>query len=142
MTRVDFYVLSPQASGNRYALACRLAEKAWRQNHRVLIQVDSREAAQHVNRLLWTFRDGSFIPHGLLGEADPALNPVLVNDGDDPGDEHDVLINLARGVPAFFSRFERVAECVDSETEVRAAGRERFRYYRDRGYPLHTVEIS
>jgi DNA polymerase-3 subunit chi len=142
VTRIDFYVLAPQASGNRYALACRLAEKAWRQNHRVLIQVDSRETAQHVNRLLWTFREGSFIPHGLLGEADPALNPVLISDGQDPGDEHDVLINLAREVPGFFSRFARVAECLDAEAEVRAAGRERFRYYRDRGYPLHTVDIS
>ena len=142
MTQVDFYVLSAGARGNRYELACRLAEKAWRQEHRVLIHVDTPELATHMNRLLWTYRDRSFVPHGVLGEADPALNPVLLTAGDDPGGEHDVLINLAQSVPTFFSRFARVAECVDDEAAARAASRERFRFYRDRGYPLRTLDIS
>jgi len=59
---------------------------------------------------------------------------VLIAHAGESGDEHDVLINLAPDVPVFFSRFERVAEPVDAEPPARAASRERFRFYRDRGY--------
>lgn len=142
MTRVDFYVLQPQARDNRYALACRIVENAWQQGHRVVVHAPSAELASHIDRLLWTHRESSFIPHGLAGQADPALNPVLIDSGGQAEAEHDVLVNLADTVPEHFSRFERVAECVDNDPQARASGRERFRFYRDRGYPLHTHEVD
>lgn len=142
MTRVDFYILQPGAVGNRYTLACRLAEKAVQQQHRVLISVTSDEELRHMDRLLWTWREQSFIPHGILGKADSALNPVLINTGADPVNEHDVLINLCSGIPDYFSRFERVAECVDGDETLKAASRERYRFYRDHGYPLNSHQIS
>lgn len=95
-----------------------------------------------MERLLWTFRDGSFIPHGLLGQADPAYTPVLVGNGEDATEEHDILINLHSEVPQFFSRFQRVAEPIDQDAQVRTAGRNRYRFYKDRGYPLETHEIN
>lgn len=142
MTQVDFYILQPGSRNNRYQLACRLAEKAYQQGRRVLLCVDNDEEARHMDRLLWTYRDQSFIPHGLLGKADPARNPVLIGNRDEAGEEHDVLINLAREIPGYFSRFERVAECVDDDPESRAASRDRYRIYRDRGYPLNTHDIA
>ena len=142
MTQVDFYVLGSSTGGNRYLVACRIADKAWQQGHRVLINTGSREDARHMDRLLWTFRDQSFIPHGLIETAKPALNPILIGGSGDAGDEHDVLVNLAEEVPSFFSRFARVAECVDNDASVRQSGRRRFRYYRDHGYPLKTHELK
>jgi len=142
MTRVDFYVLEAQARGDRYTLACRLAEKAWQQGHRVYLHTRSENESRHLDKLLWTYREDSFLPHGLFGEADAASNPILV--GNDPGadEEHDVLINLATEVPAFFSRFERVAETLDQNPQIRAAGRDRYRFYRDRGYSPDTHKIK
>ena len=141
MTRVDFYILQPGAAGNRYTLACRLAEKAVQQQRRVLISVTSDEELRHMDRLLWTWREQSFIPHGVLGMVDTALNPVLINTGPDPEDEHDVLINLRAEIPDYFSRFERVAECIDQDETQKAASRERYRFYRDHGYQLQSHEI-
>jgi len=141
VTRVDFYVLKEGCRGDRFTLAVRLAEKAWRHGHRVLITVPDEEQQRHMNRLLWTWKDTSFIPHGLLGQADPKLNPVLIA-LQEAGDEHEVLINLQPQIPDFFSRFERVAECVDHDRALRQASRERYRFYRERGYPLHTHEIA
>ncbi len=141
MTQIDFYILEEETSGNPYGIACRLAEKAWKNGHRVLLQVQSENDAQHLDRLLWTFHDQSFLPHGRLGSADPALNPILIGHGGSGGEEHDVLINLAGEVPSFFSRFERVAEIVPSEPSAKAASREHYRFYRDRGYPLQTHSI-
>jgi len=142
MTRVDFYILEPQAGADRFGIGCRLAEKAWKLGHRVYLHTDSTDQARRLDKLLWTFRDGSFLPHGLLGEVDPAVNPVLVGCHTDAGEEHDVLINLGTEVPPFFSRFERVVEPIDQDQDIRHAGRSRFRFYRDRGYPLETHKIA
>jgi DNA polymerase-3 subunit chi len=142
MTRIDFYILSEKARDNRYHLACRLADKAYQQGCRVLIHTASEQEAQHMDRLLWTFREGSFVPHGLSGKADPAATPVLIGHGEDIKEEHGVLINLHPEVPAFFSRFERLIEPIDRDDQVRDAGRRRFRFYRDRGYPLESHDIQ
>lgn len=95
-----------------------------------------------MDRLLWTLDDQSFIPHGLLGKANPVLNPIIIGNGYNDNDEHDVLINLAKEVPTFFSRYERLAECVDNDNDARNASRARFKFYRDRGYPLQTHELG
>ena len=142
MTQVDFYILNEQATGNRYLLACRLAEKIYHQGRRLFINTGSQEESRHMDRLLWTFRQGSFVPHATLEKADPSTTPVIIGNSGEAGDESDVLINLAAEVPNFFSRFERVAELIDREPETKASGRERFKFYRDRGYPLNTHDIK
>jgi DNA polymerase-3 subunit chi len=142
VTQVDFYVLPEKGRADRYGVVCRLAGKAYAKGHRVYIHGESDAQVRHLDRLLWTFVDASFVPHGLVGEADPELTPVLLGHGRDPEALDDVLINLAPEVPDFFSRFRRVAEVVDPDPQARRAGRERFRFYRDRGYPLHTHELD
>jgi DNA polymerase-3 subunit chi len=142
MTQVDFYVLDEKAPGNRYTLACRLCEKIYHQGRRVFIHTGSQEETRHMERLLWTFRQGSFVPHGTEENSDPSITPVIIGHRGENEEEHDVLINLADEVPGFFSRFERVAEVIDREPQVVSSGRDRFRFYRDRGYPLNKHDIS
>jgi DNA polymerase-3 subunit chi len=139
MTQVDFYIMD---DGDRYQLACRIADKARRSGKRVLIHTPHPAESQHIDKMLWTLWEQSFIPHGLLGKDDPEANPILIGDGNQDETEHDVLINLAPEVPVFFSRFERLIECVDHDQEVRLASRARFRYYREHGYPLNTHNIA
>ena len=142
MTQVDFYVLDEPAAGNRFTLTCRLCEKIYHQGRRIFIHTDSEEETRHLDRLLWTFRQGSFIPHGTLGNCDITVTPVIIGHQVEHCEEQDVLINLCAEVPTFFSRFERVAEIIDKEPQVISAGRERFRFYRDRGYPLTKHDIK
>jgi len=49
-------------------------------------------------------------------------------------------VNLADEIPGFFGRFDRVAEIVVGEN--RDAGRERYKFYRDRGFPLFHHELD
>ena len=142
MTKVDFYILAENASSDRFQLACRIAEKARNAGHRVMIHTPSTEEAKHLDRMLWTFKEQSFVPHGLLGNCQAEINPVMIGNAEQAHEEHDVLINLAMEVPTFFSRFERLAECVDNDDVARTASRERYRFYRDRGYPLNLHNIA
>ncbi len=53
----------------------------------------------------------------------------------------DVLINMTDEQPLFFSQFERVAEIIDERDESKQAGRERFQFYKQRGYELDTFHV-
>jgi len=141
MTRIDFYSLQEPTRGDRFLLACRLVERIYGTGQRTFIQVPDRELARYLDRLLWTFRQQSFLPHGLANDSDRALTPILIGYGDDPGEENQVLINLSLEVPPFLERFERLCELIDQDSNVREAGRKRYVYYRDQGYPLHHHEI-
>ena len=146
MTRVDFYVLDDQAEAARERFACRLVEKAFRLKHKVYLHAASTAAAQRLDALLWTFSEGSFIPHVLAApDLDPSLadaTPVQIGTGEEPGFDAAVLVNLDGVVPGFFSRFERVAEIVGGDATERTQARERFKFYRDRGYVLETHRIG
>ena len=146
MTRVDFYILGDGPSGDPDIVACRLAAKAWGLGHAIFVHALDDAHARALDERLWTWQQGSFVPHALAGAA-PELPadvpaPVLIGwGGEPPADHWDLLINLQPGVPAFFSRYQRVAELVARSKDARQRGRERYQFYRDRGYELHTHHL-
>ncbi len=142
MTRVDFYLLDHATEGGRDAAVCKLTHKAFRLNHRVYILTHDHEHAQQIDRLLWIFSAGSFIPHGLGARPADAEMPVLIGCEEPPPACEDVLIQLTPQVPEFFSRFQRVAEIVDGSDGEKTLARDRFRFYRDRGYTLQTHNLT
>lgn len=142
MTRIDFYLVNSPSLDSAELLTCRLAEKAYAMGHRVYIHSSSDEQVKRLDDLLWTFAAGSFVPHERSAKADQDGTPVLLGTQPAPDWHTDVLINLAEEVPSYFGRFERLAEVVSSDDAARAHARERYRYYRDRGYALETHELT
>jgi DNA polymerase-3 subunit chi len=141
MTQVDFYILQDGGPDPRPLFACRLTEKAYRQGHQVFINTESTPQLKQLDDLLWTFRAGSFLPHAVYnGDAD-GEQPILLGHARDPEGAADVLVNLESTVPPWFGRFHRVAELVGSDDSARAAARERYRFYQDRGYTLNTHRL-
>jgi len=146
MTKVDFYILEGN-SGNREQTACRIADKAYRLGHGVYIHTADPSQAKRLDDLLWTFKQNSFVPHGVEGEsADPEV-AVLISHHSELADStqaqrRQVLINLAQDIPMFFSSFERVAEVIGQDNENKASGRQRYKFYRDRGYSLDTHTLA
>lgn len=144
MTQVDFYILKSDSDDARLKLACRIAEKAMQLDNHVYIHAESPGQGKQLDDLLWTFSQGSFVPHRLLQQPSPEhpVEPVLIGCGAEPDHEPwDLLLNLDGDVPEFFSRYARVAEVVDAEARRRELGRRRYRYYRDRGYELNTHQM-
>jgi len=141
MTRIDFYLLADPHERARDLAVSRLTQKAFSLGHRVFILARDRTEASRLDDLLWTFSAGSFIPHGLHSKSEQAVEvPVLI--GSEPPETFaDVLISLAPDVPDCFSRFERVAEVVGGDEQAKASARDRFRFYRDRGYTLQTHNL-
>jgi DNA polymerase-3 subunit chi len=141
MTRVDFYLLNDTTAGKQQ-FACRLADKAYRLGHHSYILATGADEAAALDELLWTFAAASFIPHAVYrADATAPDQAVLIGHTPPPDACHQVLISLTPQVPEFFSRFSRVAEIVGATDDEKAAARERFRFYRERGYALETHNI-
>ena len=142
MARIDFYILAQGDERARQVLACKLAEKAWRLDNSVYIHARDRADAERLDELLWTFRDGSFVPHGMVGRDDgTADSPIMIGCGDAGVEKRDLLINLCDDVPAFIEGFPRVAELVTSDEHCRSLSRQRYATYRDQGHELNTHNL-
>ncbi|MDG2289493.1 MAG: DNA polymerase III subunit chi [Woeseiaceae bacterium] len=139
MAQVDFYVLDKFDEHSRYTFACKLAEKAWRLENTIHIHTMSQADAERLDELLWTFRDGSFVPHELVSSGDPA--PVSIGYDSNTIASRDLLINLCDEIPAFADTFPRIAELVTSEENCRQKSRERYAIYRDQGHTLEMHKI-
>jgi DNA polymerase-3 subunit chi len=144
VTQVDFYILASDSDDARLRLACRIVDKATDADQHVFVNATSDIEAQKLDELLWTFSQGSFIPHKIVRDGiDVApVEPVVIGLNRGPlGERWDLMINLAAEVPEFFSRYRRVAEVVDGNETRRAQSRDRYRFYRDRGYTLNTHQV-
>ena len=142
MPQVDFYISPDNRPEARERLCCRLAEKAYRAGRRVYIHTASNAQAMRLDELLWTWRDGSFLPHALYPAAEGDPSPVLIGHRPEPPAENQVLINLADAPPPFAERFQRLLEPVAGDDHARTQARHRFRSYRERGYTLESHELS
>lgn len=144
MTRIDFYILSDAfaAATSHVLTACKLCDKATAGGQRVFAWVPDAATASALDAALWTFRQGAFIAHERHeGPVEPPLPAVLIGPDEPPPAYDAVMINLGLEVPPFFSRFERVLEIVDADPAARTKSRERYKFYRDRGYELATHNL-
>ena len=139
MTQVDFYVLDRVDEHSRNTLACKLAEKAWRLENTIHIHTMSKADAEHLDELLWTFRDGSFVPHEIANGESAA--PVTIGFGDSRIKPRDLLITLCDEIPPFADAFPRVAELVSSDENCRQKSRQRYATYREQGHKIETHKI-
>lgn len=133
MTRIDFYSNVP----DKIQYACRLVRKARAANCRLVVFGQDRAQLAQIDEALWTFSDIDFLPHVMADDPLAEQTPVLLADaGMKDLPHHDLMINLSNQTPPDFARFERLLEVISAEDEDKAAGRERYRFYQQRGYPL------
>lgn len=133
MTRIDFHT----NVGDPLAYACRLARKAYASGRALVVLAEPTRLAAF-DEQLWTFSPLEFVPHCMAKSPLAQDTPVVLASDLDGVPHHQVLVNLGAPVPAQFARFERLIEIVGNDGDELAAGRERFRFYRDRGYAIET----
>jgi DNA polymerase-3 subunit chi len=140
--RVDFYLLASEQPDDLSLLACRLVEKAYSRGHRIFILCKDQQSAEHLDELLWTYKDDSFIPHNLQGEGPEPPPPVQIGYGKEPRGFNDILINLSSAIPDCCNRFKRIIELVSPLESEKELSRVRYKDYRSKGYALHTHHIE
>jgi len=139
MTNIDFRTGIP----DKVDYACRLLRKAYASGARVVVlTADGRQQAQ-LDEALWVQQEQEFIPHVEAGSPQAAQTPIILTARDDVElPHHEVLVNLSDATPGFFARFERMIELVSTDEADAAAGRERYAFYKKRGYPLDHTPVK
>jgi len=149
MTKIDFYILGSADPADRLQMVCKLINKATNRGQRVFVHSDDQALLEQLDECLWHFQPERFVAHRLLNSAEDAAG-IAENAPETAADELEsvllststptrtdaVFVNLAKSVPVFFSRFERTLEVIDRQETTRLEGRERYRFYKERGYPL------
>ncbi len=138
MTSIDFYT----HVDDRLAVAARLVAKAWAQHGSVRVLTPDAAATEALERRLWVEPPTGFLPHCRLDSPVAAETPILVDHALEHSGPAAVLVNLHAAPAPFFSRFERVVEIVGAQEDEAAAGRERYRFYRERGYALRAHNLA
>lgn len=142
MTRVSFYVLK-ESAGEPERFACRLIERIYAEGQALYAYLPDPGAQQQLDELLWTYKQGSFLPHDL--ETTDNTSPVVIGAGAVLPEQRQVMLNLdypGEQPPDFFSSFQRSVEIVAGIDEHKAAARQRYAFYRHRGYELETHTIG
>lgn len=112
MTEVAFYHL--ERSSFETVLP-KLLEKVLGAGLRAVVKLGSEERVEAVNAALWTYEQGSFLPHGSARDGYGPDQPVWLTAGDDnpggatvlvlaDGAESDRLANYARCLALFDGR--------------------------------------
>ena len=132
MATVDFIkLLKPEKARH----LCELAEEFIQQGKRVLITVEDDNQGVTLDRFMWTWKKGSFIPHAYdNGAVDCIDEPVvIVADESNPNGAR-VLVMGRPCPPDFVQKFEHAVDFAEMYDEQLAdASRKRFAAYREAG---------
>lgn len=148
MTHINFYQI-PGGFDDLLTFTCRLSEKAWRRGIDVLIHSPDPVVVAALDARLWDYSATSFLAHDAPTPSmtsqilpGPTIIGISTTADRDPGSYRGLLINLDTVAPNWFGRFDRLAEIVPDNVAARDAKRQRYRYYRDRGYPLTYHDLT
>ena len=138
MGQVAFYQLRTTALEKALP---KLLEKAVAKGMRALVVAGSEERAASLDAALWTYDNGSFLPHGRPQDGAPEDQPVLVTTELANLNNAPLLVTLDGIDIPDVDAFERCVDMFDGRVEAeRAAARARWRARADQGHEVTYYE--
>jgi DNA polymerase-3 subunit chi len=141
VTKIFFY----HGMSDRLSYAARLINGAWAQKKPLIIYAPERAMAMQLDNMLWVQNSIGFIPHCMGDSPLAAETPVVIARNEEElsrSTQDQRLLNLSDELPPGFARFESLVEVVSQDDPVRDSGRERVKFYRERGYEVQFKDIA
>lgn len=111
-------------------------------SHRVIIYAPDEQLVERLDRMLWTASATGFLPHCLANNPLAAETPIVIARDLVQPHHDECLLNASDEVPPNFDRFAELVEIISVDDRDRMPGRDRFRFYREGGYPMDNRDIS
>ena len=113
-----------------------LLEKTLARGWRALVCCGSSERSEHLDGWLWSYRDESFLPHGLAEGEHAERQPVLITTGAENLNRAEALFLLDGAEPPPRGGFKRCMILFDGLDEAAlAAARARWREVKQAAHP-------
>jgi DNA polymerase-3 subunit chi len=141
VTKIFFY----HGMSDRLPYAARLIAGAWAQKKAMTVYAPDQDLASQLDQMLWNQPPLGFTPHCLGDSALVAETPILIARSEEElarSNQDQRLLNLSNELPPGFARFESLVEVVSQEDEIKQSGRERVKFYRERGYDVQFKDIG
>lgn len=137
---IDFYILEVSQQKARY-FTCQFIEKTAAAQKTVYLYMNSKDEAEQMDALLWTYQDDRFLPHQIDtgGDFQPS---VLIGYKESSTMSGDCLVNFNQKIPSFYKQFAHIVEIVFSDANVQQCGRERYKQYRDEGNKINIYKLK
>ena len=136
MTKIRFYTDVADPIG----LIRHLAEQALTRQRRVTVYVRDQAHARALEHALWQQPGPAFMPNALADDSHAGCTPLVFAWQAAQIQQDDLLFNCQPEQPTFFSRFRHLFEIIGSDVAEKAAGRQRYAFYRDRGYDIQHIK--
>jgi DNA polymerase III subunit chi len=115
----------------------KLIERAWMQGHRVVVRAGSAERVEHLNVLLWTYEEASFLPHGSGRDGNATAQPIWLTHDDKNPNSASMLVLVDSVEAGDLAAFARCADLFDgNDADAVEAARARWRRAREAGHSL------
>jgi DNA polymerase III subunit chi len=137
MTSIGFYFNVV----DKPVLINQLVQKALQQHRQVTLFTSDEASANQISEALWHFDSTAFNVNALAHDALAYMTPVLVEWQAERVQQDDLLINLQPKQLTLFSRFKHLFELVGMDEQDKTEARQRFAFYRDRGYEIKSVDM-
>ncbi len=105
MSEVLFYHLEARPLE---AVLPQLLEKTLERGWRAIIEVGSTERVEALDAHLWTYRDDSFLAHGIEGEGGEEHQPILITMGAENRNGAACRFFIDRAVPQSAEGYQRI----------------------------------
>ncbi|HET9159348.1 MAG TPA: DNA polymerase III subunit chi [Caulobacteraceae bacterium] len=94
-----------------------LLEKTLARGWKALVRTGDPARLEQLDEWLWTWRDDSFLPHGLAGEVHAAREPVLLSAAADNVNAADALFLIHRAETPDLEGYQRCVVLFDGRDE-------------------------
>ena len=133
MTHVEFIKLNRP---ERARILCDLAEEFYDAGKRILVLVQDDNQGVTLDRFMWTWKKGAFIPHVYdNGSVDCHDEPVVISTDEENPNGAQVLLMGAPCSLDFVRHFQHVVDFAEAFDDARLEeSRERFKLYREQGF--------
>ena len=110
-TKPEVIFLPVDDNRTKVVILCTKVQELFLEGKTILIRTPSKEAADFLDKKLWSTPSESFVPHSIVDS--PAKVPVAISCEAGNVNNADTLINLMPGVPADVLSFKTVVELFD-----------------------------
>jgi len=114
-----------------------LLDKTLQKGWRALVRTGDAQRLDHLDGWLWSYRDDSFLPHGLAGEPLADRQPILLTIDADNLNAAQALFLIDGAEASSLDGYERCILMFDGRDEAATAeARARWKTFKAAGHPV------